>query len=83
MVLGENNSKSNNVDDVTSDFDIDKIQLLSRNQKIKSLVKQIMDKLARNKKYKQNSVEMLNELKNELIYVLNKQKKNETDGNIG
>ena len=83
MVLGENNSKSNNVDDVTSDFDIDKIQLLSRNQKIKSLVKQIMDKLARNKKYKQNSVEMLNELKNELIYVLNKQRKNETDGNIG
>ena len=83
MVLGENNSKSNNVDDVTSDFDIDKIQLLSRNQKIKSLVKQIMDKLARNKKYKQNSVEMLNELKNELIYVKKKKKKNETDGNIG
>lgn len=64
-----------NTSEVTEDKrNIDNIKLLSQNPKIKSLVKQIMEKLAREKKYKKNSIEMLSELKNELMQILEKQK---------
>ena len=82
MVPDDIIAKKHNEGNPIVELDVDKLQLLSQNPKIKSLVKQIMEKLARQKKYKKNSIEMLGELKNELIEILNKQKKNENNEHI-
>ena len=82
MSLYDEKSQKNNETNANGELDFDKIRLLSQNPKVKSLLKQIMDKLARNKKYKKNSIEMLNELKNELIEVLNKPNNNKKNDNI-
>ena len=63
-----NSEESNDIED--------KLKHLSKNKQVMQLIKQIMEKIARQKKYKKDSIEMMEELKKNLHEILSKTKAN-------
>ena len=73
--MDENNNKivenENIVEDGMKKLELNK---LAQDPRVKTLIRQIFEKIARQKKYKKDSQEMLLELKQNLITLLNEMK---------
>lgn len=74
----DNNLNNNNNVELNSKNE-DKINKLAENPEVRKLVKDILEKIARKKRYKKNSIEMLQELQKNLKEILQKDKENEKD----
>ena len=56
------------------------INELAKNPKVKEILKKIIDKIEHQKKYKKNSIEMLEEIKKTLIEISTKQNELNNEG---
>jgi len=74
----DNNLNNNNNVELNSKNE-DKINKLAENPEVRKLVKDILEKIARKKRYKKNSIEMLQELQKNLKEILQKDKEIEKD----
>ena len=78
VILEQNNIEAEKNSDFEPQEELKKLELnkLAQDPRVKSILKQIFEKIARQKKYKKDSKEMLVELKQQLKNLLDDMKKN-------